>query len=101
MLFGLGYALFEEVPLDGHRAFVRSLSDYRIPRFSDVPEIGVSFHDNLVEEPIPRGCGELPVIPTIGAIANAVAAAAGVRFHTLPITPEKMLRALGEALSTP
>lgn len=96
MIWGLGFALFEEVRVDGYRAAVRSLGDYRIPRFSDIPPIGLSFHDNLVAKPIPRGCGELPVIPTIGAVANAVYDAVGLRFHTLPITPARVLRGLGE-----
>ncbi len=94
MLFGLGYALFEEVRLDGYQAFVRGLGDYRIPRFSDLPAIEISFHDNLVDQPMPRGCGELPVIPTLAAIANAVRRAVGLRFHTLPITPERVLAGL-------
>jgi len=97
MLFGVGYALFEEVPLDGHQAYVRSLSDYRIPRFSDVPTIEISFHDNLVNSPMPRGCGELPVIPTLAAIANAVRRAVGLRFHTLPMTPERILAGLRDS----
>jgi len=96
MIWGLGFALFEEVHLDGHRADVHSLSDYRIPRFSDVPPIEISFHDNLVAKPIPRGCGELPTVPTIGALANAVYAAVGLRFHTLPMTPERVVAALRE-----
>lgn len=96
MIWGLGFALFEEVRIDGHRSHVHHLSDYRVPRFSDVPPIEVSFHDNLVPNPIPRGCGELPTVPTIGAIANAVYAAVGLRFHTLPITPERVLAGLRE-----
>ncbi len=95
MLWGLGYALLEEVDLDGHRSYTRSFSDYRIPRFSDVPPIDVAYLDN--EAPgSPRGCGELPVIPTIGAICNAVYDAIGVRFYELPMTPERVKTALAE-----
>jgi len=41
--------------------------------------------------------GEPPIIPTAAAIANAVANALGVRITSLPITPDKVLRALGKA----
>jgi CO/xanthine dehydrogenase Mo-binding subunit len=91
MIWGLGYALFEEVRLDGHKAYTRNMADYHIPRFSDVPPIDTVFLDNLIKQERPRGCGELPVVPTVGAIANAVHHAVGIRFHTLPITPERVL----------
>jgi CO/xanthine dehydrogenase Mo-binding subunit len=94
MLWGLGYALFEEIHMDGHRASTRSMSDYRIPRFSDVPPIDTRYFDNVTKGTMPRGCGELPVVPTIGAIANAVYDAVGLRFHTLPMTPERVLEGL-------
>lgn len=96
MLWGLGYALFEEVQLDGHRSFTHSLADYRIPRFSDTPPIGIDFLDNA-EPGSPRGCGELPVIPTIGAICNAVYDATGARLYQLPMTPERVMAALARA----
>ncbi len=94
MLWGLGFALFEEVRVDGHQSDTRSLSDYRIPRFSDVPAMEIAFLSNETKDGSPRGCGELPVIPTVGAIANAVTRAIGVRFHTLPLTPERVLAGL-------
>ncbi len=94
MIWGLGYALFEEVDLDGHTARTCSFDRYRIPRFSDVPPIQLAFFDNEAREDMPRGCGELPVIPTVGAIANAVYRAIGVRFHELPLTPQRVLGAL-------
>lgn len=96
MLWGLGYALFEEVDLDGHRSHTASFSDYRIPSFSDTPAIEVDFLDNA-EPGAPRGCGELPVIPTIGAICNAVYDAIGIRFYELPMTPERVKQALAAA----
>ena len=43
-----------------------------------------------------KGAGEAPLIPTAAAIANAVSNALGVRFYSLPITAEKVLRALSE-----
>jgi CO/xanthine dehydrogenase Mo-binding subunit len=96
MLWGLGYALFEETRIDGHRCYTSGFSDYRVPRFSDCPPIDLVFLDN--ERPgRPRGCGELPLPPTVAAICNAVCDASGVRFHTLPLTPERVLAALGRA----
>ena len=94
MIWGLGFALHEEVLLDGHTAHTLSLDDYRIPRFSDVPPIELVFLDNEVDRTMPRGCGELPVIPTLAAICNGVYRAIGVRFHTLPMTPDRVLAAL-------
>ncbi|NOR13922.1 MAG: molybdopterin-dependent oxidoreductase, partial [Candidatus Aminicenantes bacterium] len=95
IIWGLGWILREEVKLDGHSVYTEYLTDYGVPRFSDAPEIKLQFLDN--EKPgKPRGCGELPVIPTVAAIANAVYHAIGVRFYTTPITPEKVLKALGK-----
>lgn len=95
IIWGLGWILREEIKLDGHSVYTEYLTDYGVPRFSDTPEIKLQFLDN--ESPgRPRGCGELPVIPTVAAIANAVYHAIGVRFYTTPLTPEKVLRALGK-----
>ena len=91
--WGIGYALYEEVKLDGHGSHTNYFTDYHIPCFSDIPPIEIAFLDNL-SPGSPRGCGEVPVIPTIGAIANAVHKAIGVRFYSTPITPEKVLKAL-------
>jgi CO/xanthine dehydrogenase Mo-binding subunit len=94
MMWGLGFALFEDVRTDGHTAYARNLDDYRIPRFSDLPPLEITFLDNAVKGQSPRGCGELPVIPTVSAICNAVYRAIGVRFYTLPLTPQRVLDAL-------
>jgi CO/xanthine dehydrogenase Mo-binding subunit len=57
----------------------------------------------IVEVPNPRhpygvrGVGETPIVPPLAAIANAVAAATGVRFADLPMSPPKVLAALDEA----
>ncbi len=49
-----------------------------------------------------KGVGETPIVPVAGAIANAVTRATGARVTSLPITPEKVLRALdSRALSAP
>ena len=93
IIWGLGYILKEKIELDGYGCYTEFLSDYNIPRFSDMPPIDIDFLDNQAPG-APRGCGELPLIPTIAAIANAVYHAVGVRFYSTPITPERMLEAL-------
>jgi len=93
IIWGLGYALQEEIELDGHRTCTSNFAQYRIPRFSDVPPIEIAFLDNF-RPGKPRGCGEMPVIPTIGAIANAVFHATGARIYRTPITPKRVLKAL-------
>jgi CO/xanthine dehydrogenase Mo-binding subunit len=94
MAWGIGHALQEENILDGHSTKTEYLSQYKIAKFSDMPPIDISFHDNFQPGGPPRGCGEMPVIPTIGSIANAVYHAIGVRFYSIPITPEKVKKAL-------
>jgi CO/xanthine dehydrogenase Mo-binding subunit/aerobic-type carbon monoxide dehydrogenase small subunit (CoxS/CutS family) len=79
----LGGALFEQVTLaDGHLQ-TRSLAGYRVPRFSDIPDIRVL----LVDRPdVPSaGAGETPLIAVAPAIANAVFAATGRRLRSLPL----------------
>ncbi len=75
-----------------------SLLEYKSPTSLDMPEI---FTD-LIEEPDPRGpfgakeVGQGPLLPIMPALANAVYDAVGVRIDEIPITPEKVLRALDE-----
>jgi CO/xanthine dehydrogenase Mo-binding subunit len=73
--------------------------DYRVPVASDVPMIDTV----IVEVPNPghpygvRGVGETPIVPPLGAIANAVARATGLRFTDLPMSPPRVLAALDAA----
>jgi xanthine dehydrogenase molybdenum-binding subunit len=92
--WGIGYALHEEIKLDGHGPHTNSFWNYHIPHFSDIPDIDIECVDCHRTSQRPRGCGELPVIPTIGAIANAVYNAIGIRFYSTPITPDRVLKAL-------
>lgn len=93
---GIGYALFEEKLLDpGTGAMLNAnYEQYRIPGAVDIPEIDVIL-DVRPEDTGVRGLGEPPTIPTAGAIANAVANAIGARVRDLPITPQRVLAALG------
>lgn len=96
IMMGLGYVFKENINTDGWGTYTEYLNEYGIPRFSDVPPvIDIKFLDNLQPGGSVRGLGEMPVVPTIGAIANAIYHAIGVRFYSTPITPEKIRAALG------
>jgi CO/xanthine dehydrogenase Mo-binding subunit len=74
------------------------LLDYRMPTAMDVPDI----ETQIVEVPSEdgpygaRGIGEPSIVPGAAAIANAIADAIGVRVMEAPITPERILRAMGK-----
>ena len=97
---GIGWALNEEYYFskDGRLAN-SSFLDYRMPTALDVPRI-----DTVMLE-IPgdahpfgmRGVGEVPIVPPMATIANAVSAATGVRMANLPITPGSIVKALADA----
>src|SRR6266511_2016049 len=96
-LFGLGQALFEERLYEGGQLTNPNLSDYMIPSFEDLP---CQLTTRIFEQPgvsEMHGIGETSVPPVMPAIANAVARALGVRITDLPLTPEKVLKALAEA----
>jgi len=90
-VMALGGALFEAVPPQAKALSGLSLSDYRVPRFSDVPPIEVV----LVDRPDlpPAGAGETPLIAVAPAIANAIFAATGRRLRDLPLLPHGRLEA--------
>jgi len=101
ILCGMGYALYEERIMDRHTGMLlnTSFDSYKITGMSDCPEIEVILIDMPERGVI--GIGEPAVIPSAGAIANAVANAIGVRVHNLPITPAKVLAALGKVPNMP
>jgi len=94
---GIGWALNEELIFDpdGKLENPRFL-DYRMPVSLDLPMIDTV----IVEVPNPghpygvRGVGEVPIVPPIPAIANAIYQAADVRLTELPMSPPKVLAAL-------
>jgi nicotinate dehydrogenase subunit B len=67
---------------------------YPILTFQEVPEIDVLMMPRQNEEP--RGAGESASVPSAAAIVNAVFDATGIRFRELPLTPERVLAALGD-----
>lgn len=97
---GIGWALNEEYiyDRDGHVDNPGFL-DYRMPIFSDLPMLDTV----MIEIPNPkhpqgvRGVGEVPLVPTLAAIRNAVYNALGKRFYSLPMSPPKVLEALNAA----
>lgn len=97
---GVGYALYEEMVWDGESLANPSMSDYKVPGALDVP---YAIHPIIVEDPEPsgpfgaKGIGEPGIIGVAPAIANAIDDATGVRLRSLPMTPEKVFRALNEA----
>ena len=102
-IMGIGQALLEELVYQEGLLINPNLLDYNVPRFLDVPEEIIPI---LVERPHPegpygaKGVGETAIIPAAPAIANAIEAAVGVRIKDLPITPEKILRALQKKAET-
>ena len=95
---GIGFALMERYGFDSGKIVNPSLLDYAIPTAMDIPPIEVSW----IENPSPsgpfgaRGIGEPALVPTAPAIANALFHAAGIRVRDLPITPDKVLKAIQE-----
>ncbi len=100
VIMGLGYALYEQRVMDRHSGVVLNpnLETYKLPGGSDIPEIEIV----LLEQPEKgvMGVGEPCTVPTAAAIANAIANAIGVRVPSLPITPDKVLAALGKVPET-
>ncbi|MGZ4987011.1 MAG: xanthine dehydrogenase family protein molybdopterin-binding subunit, partial [Limisphaerales bacterium] len=96
MIMGMGYALYEERVMDDLSGVVLNpnFETYKLPGIADVPEIEMVLL-NMPERGV-IGIGEPATVPTAGAIANAVANAIGVRVSSLPITPAKVLAALGK-----
>ncbi|MCP4456420.1 MAG: xanthine dehydrogenase family protein molybdopterin-binding subunit [Cytophagales bacterium] len=95
---GVGYALTEEMIYEEGILKNPSFHGYKILTTTDMPPVHF-YPIETYDEAGPygsKGAGEAPLIPTAAAIANAVSDAIGVRFNSLPITPEKILRALSE-----
>jgi xanthine dehydrogenase YagR molybdenum-binding subunit len=96
IIMGIGYALYEERVMDKNSgvALNPNFETYKLTGLADVPEIDIVMLDMPERGVI--GIGEPVTIPTAAAIANAVANAIGVRVGSLPITPQKVLAALGK-----
>ncbi len=81
----IGGALFEAVEFENGRITNARFAKYRVPRFSDVPEIEVVILDR---RDLPSaGAGETPLVTLAPAVANAIFAATGLRLRRLPLAP--------------
>lgn len=97
LMMGLGHTFFEQMVYEHGQLLNPSLIDYRIPAMSDLPRESQSILIENGDGPGPygaKGIGESGLLPTAPAIANAVARATGVRLTDLPLTPERVWRAL-------
>jgi CO/xanthine dehydrogenase Mo-binding subunit len=95
----IGIGLWEELLYDENGCLLNPhLLDYKMPTALDVPKIETL----IVEVPSEdgpygaRGVGEPPIVPGAAVVANAIEDAIGVRLTEVPITPERILRALGK-----
>jgi len=93
---GLGYALSEELFSDEGYLLNPTFHDYKLPTTRDIPRI--HFYPVETDEPSgpygAKGVAEAPLVPTAAAVTNAVCHALGVEINTIPLTPERVLRAL-------
>jgi CO/xanthine dehydrogenase Mo-binding subunit len=98
-LMHLGLTLFEEMIYDEGQLINGSLLDYQIASFKDLPDLLRPIVVEVPHESGPfgaKGAGETGALTVAPAVANAIEDAIGVRIRDLPITPEKILRALAE-----
>jgi xanthine dehydrogenase YagR molybdenum-binding subunit len=93
---GMSMALLEETVIDAHvGGFVNhDLAMYHVPVHADVQEIEATWLDEFDPHVNPmgaKGIGEIGIVGTAAAVANAVHHATGVRVRDLPIRPDKLL----------
>src|SRR4051812_2358794 len=97
MTMGIGMALMEESRMDGRLGgwVNHDLAMYHVPVNADVPSIEAAWLDEDDRHVNPmgaKGIGEIGIVGTAAAVANAVADATGIRIRDLPITPAKLGR---------
>ena len=96
VVMGIGMALHEETLMDHRfgRPMNHSLAEYHISANADIPEIEVIFVDEKDEEVTPlgvKGLGEIGIVGTAAAVANAIFHATGKRIRRFPITLDKLI----------
>jgi CO/xanthine dehydrogenase Mo-binding subunit len=93
---GVGYALMEEMPIEDGRVMTLNLGEYKIPNIKDISRLQTTLvHGDVGAAPFQsKEIGESAISQVAPAIANAVYDAVGVRIMDLPITAEKVFRAL-------
>jgi putative selenate reductase molybdopterin-binding subunit len=93
----LGAALFEEVVIDGSGQVVNgAFRNYHLPAFADVPrtEVLFAYTKDALGPFGAKSMSESPYNPVGAALANAVRDATGVRFHALPLKPDRIFAGL-------
>src|SRR5205807_8570611 len=101
---GLGIGLFEELVYEGQQLMNGTMLEYRVPRFSDLArrvELKLVENRDGVGPYGAKGGGEGSVNPIGACLANALYQAAGVRIRTLPLTPERVWKALQQRKAQP
>ncbi|MGH8913604.1 MAG: xanthine dehydrogenase family protein molybdopterin-binding subunit [Acidimicrobiia bacterium] len=96
---GIGHTLFESMEWEDGMLMNDSILEYRVPRIGDIPTYMRGELAEGGDGPGPfglKGAGEGGVIPVGGAVANAVFDATGARIRELPLTPERVWRAIRE-----
>jgi len=98
-MMGIGHTLFEEMHFDGGQLLNPNLVDYRVPLCPDLPDEMTSILVENGDGPGPygaKGIGEGVIIAVAPSVANALYEATGVRIRDLPLTPQRVWRALKE-----
>jgi len=96
---GVGYGLMEELVMEDGRVATANLGEYKVPNIQDIPPLKTTLvHSYAGASPFQsKEIGESAISQVAPAIANALYDAVGVRIKDLPITAEKVYRALKEA----
>lgn len=89
----LGGAMFEAIRFGNGRILNPHLAQYRVPRFSDMPQIEAVIVDR--KDLAPAGAGETPIVGLAPAVSNAIFAATGVRLRSLPMVPDGLPKPKG------
>ena len=90
---GMGYALSEDLEFRGGHVISENFDTYQLPQFSWVPETIETVILDRMDQP-PQGGGEPAIICMGGALANAIFDACGARLYQMPMTPERILKAM-------
>ena len=95
---GIGYTFYEDLRFKNGRVLNANFAGYRVPRSIGMPKMTtIMVETDELEGPFgAKGMGEASLLPTAAAIANAVEDAIGVRIKELPITADKIIKALKE-----
>jgi CO/xanthine dehydrogenase Mo-binding subunit len=100
IVMGQGYALTESLVIEGGRIRNPNFRDYKLVTAPEIPQMDITFIETMDGEGPKgaKGVGEAPAICIAAATANAIHNATGARITTLPFTPERVYRALHDAL---